>query len=74
MNITSRILENKITEANNEVLHLFCSGRAECYANKDLMEYKPGTINEIRDILAKRNALIELQSEFIDKENAGDKA
>ena len=66
-------LEGKIAKASNEAIKLFCSGRAECYANKDLMEYKPGTINEIRDILAKRNALIELQSEFIDKENAGDK-
>jgi hypothetical protein len=56
-------LQFKLKEINNQIIVLFCSGIASQYSNKDTIEYSPGTVEEIDNLLSKRNLFIELLKE-----------
>ena len=52
-------MEEKLTERLNELCHqlilVFCSGTGSKCLNKDLMEYEPGTLDKIDDLLSRIN-------------------
>ena len=56
-------LQTKLNELNDEIIHLVASGKGGAYANKDLIEFEPGTIEKINAKLAQRNLIIEMMEE-----------
>ena len=57
-------INSKLHEINDKIIASFCEGAASMSANKDVMEYKPGSIARIQDLLSKRNLLLELAREM----------
>lgn len=53
-------LRKRLRQLENDIIVAFSSGTASCWANKDIIEYAPGKIKEIDDLLSRRNEVIEL--------------
>lgn len=56
-------LQTRLNILHSELIQLIVSGKGETYANKDLVEFKPGTIAEINELLAQRNLILEMMEE-----------
>lgn len=56
-------LQDRLTKISGDIIVLFCSGKASCYSNMDMMQYNPGTIHKIQDLCAQRNLLIDMINE-----------
>lgn len=53
----------RLNKIKDEIIHLVVSGKGGAYANKDLIEFEPGTIEKINELLAKRNLILEMMEE-----------
>ena len=60
-------LRQRLGQLNNEIILEFCSGVSSSWANKDIIEYAPGKINKIDDLLSRRNEVIGLLDKLKNK-------
>ena len=50
-------LQIRLNEVN-EIVQLLCKGNSGCYANRDIIQFIPGTVAVLNTLIAKRNMLI----------------
>lgn len=58
-------LEQRYIDLSNELISIFAQGTGSCYSNSDLIQYKPGTLNKINELLSRRaeiNDLLEVEN------------
>ena len=58
-------LEKRWMDLTHEIMELFLSGEGCSGSNKDIISYKPGTIEKINELLARRSEI----SDLLDREN-----
>lgn len=56
-------LQTRLNLLHNDLVRLIVSGKGGSYANKDLIDFKPGTIEKINRLLAQRNLILEMMEE-----------
>lgn len=56
-------LQTRLNLLHGNLIQLLVSGKGGAYANKDLIEFKPGTIEKINGLLAQRNLILEMMEE-----------
>lgn len=56
-------LQTRLNSLHNTLVQLIASGEGGAYANKDIVEFKPGTIAKINELLAQRNLILEMIEE-----------
>lgn len=61
-------LEKRYVDLSNEIISLLVQGKGSSYANVDQIEFKPGTIVRMNELLSRRKEI----SDLIDDEDAGD--
>ena len=66
-------LQSKLNQTNNDIIQMIVSGKGECYSNLDRIVLKPGSIEKLNQLIARRNTLIELMKE-LRGEHAGNQA
>lgn len=58
-------LEERYVNLSNELVSIFSKGTGSCYSNVDLIQYEPGTLNKINELLSRRaeiNDLLEAEN------------
>lgn len=61
-------LEQRYLDLSNELVSIFSKGTGSCYSNQDLIQYKPGTLNKINELLSRRAEIDDLLKEENKKE------
>lgn len=56
-------LERRYLDLTHEILNLLVSGRACLTVNKDVIEYKPGTVEKVNELLSRRKEISNLLDE-----------
>ena len=56
-------LEKRYLELTHEILNLLVSGRACLEVNKDIIEYEPGTVEKVNELLSRRKEISNLLDE-----------
>ena len=57
------MLEKRLYQVLNDIIELLGTGKAECYANVDLIKFEPHTVDKLNRLLAQRNLLVEMLQE-----------
>lgn len=58
-------LEKRYVDLSNELVSIFSKGTGSCYSNVDFIQYEPGTLNKINELLSRRaeiNDLLEAEN------------
>lgn len=56
-------LEKRYIDLSNELISIFAKGTGSCYSNMDLMQYKPGTLSKVNELLSRRAEINDLLEE-----------
>ena len=56
-------LQTRLNRLHDDLVHLIVSGKGGSYANKDLIDFEPGTIEKINKLLAQRKLILDMMEE-----------
>lgn len=56
-------LEQRYVNLSNELISIFAQGTGSCYMNMDMIQYKPGTLSKINELISRRAEINDLLEE-----------